>query len=277
MARAVALLLLVQGALSLQLMAPSRRMAPVAPMVARFAPVSMQQDGAREREKKTGRQATIARPKPKPVQKSKEEVDKEGEWKVLLHNDDVSLALTRSALLPACANSTNSQGTASRALRRRAGAQVHTFDYVNMAICQTVAGRAKTCPIHHWALPRPCTLLRGLAVLPPTRPRATADTQTQTQTHTHTHTHTRTQRERERETSHLLSPGLDAIQVATVTRAKAHRITVAAHTNNLAVVTTTWKQMAKQYCIKLQKFGLTSSIAPGDGGGDDGGDGPETQ
>ena len=65
--------------------------------------------------------------------------------------------------------------------------------------------------------------------------------------------------------------------MATVTRAKAHRITVAAHTNNLAVVTTTWKQMAKQYCIKLQKFGLTSSIAPGDGGGDDGGDGPETQ
>jgi hypothetical protein len=36
--------------------------------------------------------------------------------------------------------------------------------------------------------------------------------------------------------------------------------------------------MAKTYCIKLQKFGLTSSIAPGDGGGDDGGsDGPETQ
>ncbi len=67
-------------------------------------------------------------------------------------------------------------------------------------------------------------------------------------------------------------------QVATVTRSKAHRITVAAHTNNLAVVTTTWKQMAKTYCIKLQKFGLTSSIAPGDGGGDDGGsDGPETQ
>ena len=67
-------------------------------------------------------------------------------------------------------------------------------------------------------------------------------------------------------------------QVATVTRSKAHRITVAAHTNNLAVVTTTWKQMAKTYCIKLQKFGLTSAIAPGDGGGDDGGsDGPETQ
>ena len=101
-------LLLVQGAESLQLVAPSRRSAPVAPMVARFAPVSMQEDGGREREKSKGRQATIARPKPKPKEKSKEEVDKEGEWKVLLHNDDVSLALTRSALFPC--NSANSQG-----------------------------------------------------------------------------------------------------------------------------------------------------------------------
>ena len=138
---------------------------------------------------------------------------------------------------------------------------MHTFDYVNMAICKTVAGRANKCPIHHWALPRPCTLLCGLA-----------GTQTQRQTDTETQAHRHT------DTSHLLSAGLDAIQVATVTRAKAHRITVAAHTNNLAVVTTTWKQMAKQYCIKLQKFGLTSSIAPGGGGeGEDGGDGPETQ
>jgi hypothetical protein len=101
--------------------------------------------------------------------------------------------------------------------------------------------------------------------------------------------------------------------VPTVTRAKAHRITVAAHTNNLAVVTTTWKQMAKtcrgacrrvptgagglqggvgriaarvrplwppgiqprRYCLKLQKYGLTSSIAPDEGGaGDDGGNDP---
>ena len=149
---------------------------------------------------------------------------------------------------------------------------MHTFDYVNMAICKTVAGRANKCPIHHWALPRPCTLLCGLAVLPLTRPCATAGTRTQRQTDTETQAHRHT------DTSHLLSAGLDAIQVATVTRAKAHRITVAAHTNNLAVVTTTWKQMAKQYCIKLQKFGLTSSIAPGGGGeGEDGGDGPETQ
>ena len=98
--RVLAVALLVQAAQSLQLVTPSRRVAPVAPMAARFAPISMQ-DGARERENKKGRQATIARPKPKPKEKSKEEVDKEGEWKVLLHNDDVSLASTSSALPPA--------------------------------------------------------------------------------------------------------------------------------------------------------------------------------
>jgi hypothetical protein len=113
-------LLLVQGAESLQLVAPSRRSAPVAPMVARFAPLSMQQDGARERENKKGRQATIARPKPKPKEKSKEEVDKEGEWKVLLHNDDVSLAAISSALTPSCATARAHGTAASRALRRRA-------------------------------------------------------------------------------------------------------------------------------------------------------------
>ena len=120
--RVLAVALLVQAAQSLQLVTPSRRVAPVAPMAARFAPVSMQQDGARERENKKGRQATIARPKPKPKEKSKEEVDKEGEWKVLLHNDDVSLAATSSALstFARLCNSSNSQGTASRVLRRRA-------------------------------------------------------------------------------------------------------------------------------------------------------------
>ena len=50
--------------------------------------------------------------------------------------------------------------------------------------------------------------------------------------------------------------------VKTVTRKKAHRICVQAHTMGTATVTTTWKQMAKQMCLKLQKFGLTSSIAP---------------
>ena len=135
---------------------------------------------------------------------------------------------------------------------------MHTFDYVNMAICKTVGYRAKNVSSINGRYPRPCAPLPVLAALPPTRPCAAAAL------------------------AHsplaLLSADLDAIQVATVTRSKAHRITVAAHTNNLAVVTTTWKQMAKTYCIKLQKFGLTSSIAPGDGGGDDGGsDGPETQ
>ena len=128
-------LLLAPVAQPLQIRAPLRRTARVAPTAARVAPLSMQEGGEREREKSTGRTAVIARPKPEPIEKSREEVEKEGSWRVLLHNDDV-----------------------------------HTFDYVNMAICKTVP---------------------------------------------------------------------------TVTRAKAHRITVAAHTNNLAVVTTTWKQMAK--------------------------------
>ena len=50
--------------------------------------------------------------------------------------------------------------------------------------------------------------------------------------------------------------------VKTITRKKAHRITVQAHSMGTATVTTTWKQMAKTMCLKLQKFGLTSSIAP---------------
>ena len=50
--------------------------------------------------------------------------------------------------------------------------------------------------------------------------------------------------------------------VKTITRKKAHRVCVQAHTMGTATVTTTWKQMAKTMCLKLQKFGLTSSIAP---------------
>ena len=50
--------------------------------------------------------------------------------------------------------------------------------------------------------------------------------------------------------------------VKTITRKKAHRITVQAHSYGTATVTTTWKQMAKTMCLKLQKYGLTSSIAP---------------
>jgi len=108
--------------------------------------------GAREGERERGRTAVISRPKPKPKNERKEDVDKEPSWRVLLHNDDV-----------------------------------HTFDYVTMAIVKVVK---------------------------------------------------------------------------TITRKKAHRITVQAHSMGTATVTTTWKQMAKTMCLKLQKFGLTSSIAP---------------
>jgi ATP-dependent Clp protease adapter protein ClpS len=50
--------------------------------------------------------------------------------------------------------------------------------------------------------------------------------------------------------------------VRTITRKKAHKITTQVHTMGTATVTVTWKQMAKQYCLKLQEFGLTSSISP---------------
>jgi ATP-dependent Clp protease adapter protein ClpS len=114
-------------------------------------------DGGREGERQRGRTAVIARPKPVTKERSKEEVENEPSWRVLLHNDDV-----------------------------------HTFDYVTMAIVQVVK---------------------------------------------------------------------------TITRKKAHRITVQCHSMGTATVTTTWKQMAKTYCLKLQKYGLTSSIAPDGQGG----------
>ena len=50
--------------------------------------------------------------------------------------------------------------------------------------------------------------------------------------------------------------------VKTITKKKAHKITTQVHTMGTATVTVTWKQMAKQYCLKLQEFGLTSSISP---------------
>eukprot|EP00310_Coccolithus_braarudii_P019818 CAMPEP_0183337352 /NCGR_PEP_ID=MMETSP0164_2-20130417/5019_1 /TAXON_ID=221442 /ORGANISM="Coccolithus pelagicus ssp braarudi, Strain PLY182g" /LENGTH=143 /DNA_ID=CAMNT_0025507025 /DNA_START=193 /DNA_END=624 /DNA_ORIENTATION=- len=116
-----------------------------------------------EGERQRGRTAVIARPKPVTKERSKEEVENEPSWRVLLHNDDV-----------------------------------HTFDYVTMAITNVVK---------------------------------------------------------------------------TITRKKAHRITVQCHSMGTATVTTTWKQMAKTYCLKLQKYGLTSSIAPDGGGGGGGGNG----
>ncbi|KAK4536403.1 hypothetical protein CDCA_CDCA08G2428 [Cyanidium caldarium] len=50
--------------------------------------------------------------------------------------------------------------------------------------------------------------------------------------------------------------------VKTLTRFKAHRITVQAHKAGVATVTTTWKQLAEEYCQGLQREGLTSSIMP---------------
>uniref|UniRef100_A0A7S0ZKG5 Adaptor protein ClpS core domain-containing protein n=1 Tax=Timspurckia oligopyrenoides TaxID=708627 RepID=A0A7S0ZKG5_9RHOD len=50
--------------------------------------------------------------------------------------------------------------------------------------------------------------------------------------------------------------------VKTVSRRKAHRITMQAHSHGIATVTTTWKAMAEEYCKGLQVQGLTSSIAP---------------
>lgn len=50
--------------------------------------------------------------------------------------------------------------------------------------------------------------------------------------------------------------------VRTVSRKKAHRITMQAHASGVATVTTTWKALAEEYCKGLQMHGLTSSIAP---------------
>jgi len=46
--------------------------------------------------------------------------------------------------------------------------------------------------------------------------------------------------------------------VRTVTRKKAHRITMEAHKSGLATVTTTWKQLAREYSVKLRKTMLAT-------------------
>lgn len=62
--------------------------------------------------------------------------------------------------------------------------------------------------------------------------------------------------------SQLYYPEFSEKVVRTVSRKKAHRITMQAHTSGVATVTTTWKAMAEEYCKGLQMQGLTSSIAP---------------
>lgn len=43
-----------------------------------------------------------------------------------------------------------------------------------------------------------------------------------------------------------------------MTRKKAHRITMEAHKSGLATVTTTWKQLAREYSVKLRKTMLAT-------------------
>lgn len=47
-----------------------------------------------------------------------------------------------------------------------------------------------------------------------------------------------------------------------LTRRKAYNITWEAHSAGKATVATVWKAQAEQYCVALQKNGLTVSIAP---------------
>jgi len=144
---------LVLSPVSVSRVAPAPRLAASSALDARVRAGGVRmQEGERQGKTSRGRTAVIQRPKPKPKNENREDVDKEASWRVLLHNDDV-----------------------------------HTFDYVSMAIVKVVK---------------------------------------------------------------------------TITRKKAHRITVQCHSMGTATVTTTWKQMAKTMCLKLQKFGLTSSIAP---------------
>ena len=160
---------------------------------ARFGAVFMQEEGGGggadggERERSRGRTAVVSRPKPKPKQDRKEDVDIDKSWRVLLHNDDVRLTNTPTAPPDRCCGISHSRALTSHTPFASLAVQVHTFDYVTMAIVKVVK---------------------------------------------------------------------------TITRKKAHRITVQCHSMGTATVTTTWKQMAKQMCLKLQKFGLTSSIAP---------------
>lgn len=87
----VAAVLLLMASPSMQFMVPTRLPASRV-LASRVGALYMQEGGdggARESEKRRGKAAVISRPKPKPVQKNKEDVDKEPQWRVLLHNDDV--------------------------------------------------------------------------------------------------------------------------------------------------------------------------------------------
>ena len=89
MLRLFALLLLVSPSVQLAAVARPRTM-PARAITAHRAPaLVMQEGGDKEREKSRGRTAVVSKPKPMPISKRKEDVDKEPMWRVLLHNDDV--------------------------------------------------------------------------------------------------------------------------------------------------------------------------------------------
>lgn len=60
--------------------------------------------------------------------------------------------------------------------------------------------------------------------------------------------------------------------VPTLDERVAHSICRETHVEGQAIVTKTWRQQAEEYCIGLQRCGLTSSIIPEKDGQDDDGD-----
>jgi ATP-dependent Clp protease adapter protein ClpS len=61
--------------------------------------------------------------------------------------------------------------------------------------------------------------------------------------------------------------------IGTLDKKKAHDICVVTHGTGQATVTQCWKEQAMKYCVGMQRFGLTASIAPEgkfEGGGNDG-------
>mmetsp|Transcript_33342 Transcript_33342/g.36889 ORF Transcript_33342/g.36889 Transcript_33342/m.36889 type:complete len:189 (+) Transcript_33342:121-687(+) len=50
--------------------------------------------------------------------------------------------------------------------------------------------------------------------------------------------------------------------IGTLDRESAFELCVQTHGSGKAVLTKTWKKQAKQFCVQLQRLGLTASIAP---------------
>jgi ATP-dependent Clp protease adapter protein ClpS len=67
--------------------------------------------------------------------------------------------------------------------------------------------------------------------------------------------------------------------VPTLTRSKAWECTLAAHSHDFATIAIVTKGTAEDYCMKLQKAGLTISVAPDSNfkkdGEEGGGGGPQ--